>query len=193
MATDYNLVNANAGLWANDKGPLNTMFDRFMALKDAQTQRIRQATGDELQQKQFELQQQMQQAKIAEIQRKAQTPDFEALEASGLYKISQGQEASPAEIAAMKASDALRQTKLTVNPTTGLPMQAARSIFDVLGMKQTAQPAVAPQNTMLDRFVGASGQSIDTGSVHLLTRVHSIQAPGLSLTAKPHLQASWTG
>ena len=77
MATDYNLVNANAKSWQNNSGPLNTMFDRYMALQDAQTQRDRQAAGDELQQKQFDLQQQMQQAKIDEIQRKSQTPDFE--------------------------------------------------------------------------------------------------------------------
>ena len=110
----------------------------------------------------------LKQAQIAKIEKEAQTPDYESLAMSGLMKSAQGGEPNPQELAAMKATDQLRQTKLTINPTTGLPMPAARSIFDVIGGGgggiAQKQPVVSPQNTF-DRMSGLGANDIQTQEI----------------------------
>lgn len=75
---------------------------------------------------------------------KAQKPDFDALEVSGIAKLSGGLQPTPEELAAMKTNDAIRQTKLTIDPTTGLPMPAARSVFDIIGKPQQPSSPILP-------------------------------------------------
>lgn len=141
----------------NSKNSITSFFDKLYE-RDKDKKKLAQQAAS------FDMDKLVKQAQIDKLKRDAETPDYEALSMAGLYKMAQGGQASPQEMAAMKAMDQLRQTKLTVNPNTGLPMPAARSIFDVLGQKQQKQPVVSPQrmDNTLERLMGAGVAPVTT-------------------------------
>lgn len=139
--TDTNLILRGAQMRRQGSADTQGIFDN---LYNRLYQQKRDQATDALAQQKMQL-------AAAEMQADAAKVEPDQQELALIQKQLQGQQLAPDETAFLQARDAIRQTKIAIDPTTGLARPAAQSIMPLLekmiGASAPPAPTVKPQPT----------------------------------------------